>query len=337
MKTIDKHFFSPKLDFIAFSTYIPIVLIYLVLSTFNLDFTQSLPISMMFLGWLLVDGSHVYSTLFITYFDKEAFQESKTKLILTPVLLLAINCLLFYIKPLYFYRFLANLAMFHFIRQEFGWMKIASRLDDQLPDWIARVDRYCSYVMTVAPMALIMTRIDRTWYAKGDLFMIPEWLGNGIFMLLLPAVTIFLGVNIYHTYKTKTFNTAKLLVFINTMVSWYIAKIAGIHPTVAMFIIFMAHGIPYLFIAFKAERVSDKVPFLKKMGAWKYLAMYLFCVGIWLVAAQLHHNKVFRPFKTPGNFTGYFIIALAWTPAMSHFVIDGFIWKRKRKLVNKIG
>ena len=63
-----------------------------------------------------IDVSHVWSTLFRTYLDREEFAHHRTVLLRTPVLAF---CLLFIIaglSPSWFWRAMAYLALFHFIK-----------------------------------------------------------------------------------------------------------------------------------------------------------------------------------------------------------------------------
>ena len=68
-----------------------------------------------------VDVSHVWSTLFRTYLDREEFASHRTVLIRTPILAF---CLFFAIagfSSLWFWRVMAYLALFHFVKQQYGY------------------------------------------------------------------------------------------------------------------------------------------------------------------------------------------------------------------------
>src|SRR5262245_48645192 len=66
---------------------------------------------------LLVDVAHVYSTLYRTYFDPEEFQSRRTLYILIPIVAAVGGILLYGLSALTFWRALAYLAVFHFVRQ----------------------------------------------------------------------------------------------------------------------------------------------------------------------------------------------------------------------------
>ena len=67
-----------KIDLIAFTSCIPILIIYGILKYFNI-FPELANISStkMFWGWVFVDGSHVYSTIFVSYLDRDIVKKVK--------------------------------------------------------------------------------------------------------------------------------------------------------------------------------------------------------------------------------------------------------------------
>src|SRR5687768_6645822 len=89
MRLLGKYFFSPKIDILAFATFIPIYLLYcLFFETGFFSLPANPPFIFFVLGWTLVDGSHVYSTILVSYSDRSVFEKLKLVMILVPVLLL---------------------------------------------------------------------------------------------------------------------------------------------------------------------------------------------------------------------------------------------------------
>src|SRR5579859_1868584 len=76
---------------------------------------------------LLIDVAHVYSTLYRTYLDPVSFRRYRVPLLLIPLLGFIGGTLLYWWDGLLFWRVLAYLAVFHFIRQQYGFMRIYSR------------------------------------------------------------------------------------------------------------------------------------------------------------------------------------------------------------------
>ena len=67
-----------------------------------------------------IDVSHVWSTLFRTYFDREEFASHRAVLIRTPCLTFGLFFVLAGFSALWFWRVMAYLALFHFVKQQYG-------------------------------------------------------------------------------------------------------------------------------------------------------------------------------------------------------------------------
>ena len=92
----------------------------------------------------------MYSTLFKTYFIKEEFIKRKRLFITIPLLSLLIGFIFFQIGDLFFWSALALVAVFHFIRQQYGFMRIYSRFEkDRVSGYI---DKIAIYNATIYPM-----------------------------------------------------------------------------------------------------------------------------------------------------------------------------------------
>jgi|GEM_PF-3042746 len=100
---------------------------------------------------LLIDVAHVYSTLYRTYFDKNAFQQKRALLTTAPLLAFVSGMLLYSITGLFFWRVLAYLAVFHFVRQQYGFLRIYSQ-KEPFPAWYARLDTTVIYTATLYPI-----------------------------------------------------------------------------------------------------------------------------------------------------------------------------------------
>jgi hypothetical protein len=339
MRPLGKYFFSLKTDILAFTSFIPIYIIYaLCFETGWVQLPPSPPFHFLLLGWLLVDGSHVYSTLLVSYTDKDIWERLKPLMIGVPIFLVVTAFAFRYSgSPELFIYFLAYLAMIHFIRQEFGWMKIATRFDPAAPAWLQHLDKTTSYAMTILPM-LWFTRESQKgfWYQSGDLIAIPDGIATFALNSYFPLITLFLAANFYHSYRTKTINISKYLVFINTFFGWYMAKVYVQNIYLAIWLMIFHHGLPYYFIVFKTERVTKKISFFEKLGKLKYPVLYLLCVGIFYLFLYGHSNPYAAHLKK-NEFLKALLYGISVMPQMTHFILDGFIWKQKYAIVKKVG
>lgn len=341
MKLLGKYFFSPKIDLLAFCSFIPIYFLFLLIDkTQVIQLPKNPPFLFLLWGWIIVDGSHVYSSLLVTYGDKDMYRQLKTYMWGIPLVIMVTAFTLSYIgKAQYFYYLLAYSAMIHFIRQEFGWMKIASKLDSSTPKWLYYTDVCTSYSMTILPLLwAIRDTVVAQWYRPGDVFGVPLVVAEWALKCFWPIVSVFLLANAYHTFKTKTFNSSKMLVFLNTLFGWYIAKTFTTNPYLAGWFFIFHHGLPYYFIVFKTERVSSQYNWVKSIGKFKFPIMYLGCVLVFYLFLMAHSGNSFvYALKKSHPIFFSLVYCISIMPQLTHFILDGMIWKKKYGLVGGVG
>src|SRR4051812_34783465 len=73
---------------------------------------------------LLIDVAHVWSTGFRVYFDRIELRRRPWLYALTPIAGFVIGVVVYSQGELNFWRLLAYLAVFHFIRQQYGWVAL---------------------------------------------------------------------------------------------------------------------------------------------------------------------------------------------------------------------
>ncbi|HTK37437.1 MAG TPA: hypothetical protein VL325_03000, partial [Pyrinomonadaceae bacterium] len=76
---------------------------------------------------LLIDVAHVWSTSFRVYFDKEELKRRLWLYLLVPVFGYALGVALYSEGALTFWKVLALVAVFHFERQQYGWVALYRR------------------------------------------------------------------------------------------------------------------------------------------------------------------------------------------------------------------
>ena len=112
---------------------------------------EALPVA----GWviliLLIDVAHVYSTLYRTYFDQHALKEQRSLLWMIPFFSFIAGVLLYAMDDILFWRSLAYVAVFHFVRQQYGFMRVYSRKEINSKLFSA-IDSFTIYYATLYPM-----------------------------------------------------------------------------------------------------------------------------------------------------------------------------------------
>ena len=138
----------------------------------EMEATRDVPLWVWVCFVLLIDVAHVYATLFRTYLDPKAFTEQRTLLLTAPLLCWIVGSVLYSIDGLYFWRVLAYLAVFHFIRQQFGFLKLYSRREPPSFATFKWLDVSLIYLATLYPLMFWHTHLPRnfSWFIEEIFF-----------------------------------------------------------------------------------------------------------------------------------------------------------------------
>lgn len=305
-------------------------------------------------AWLIfilgIDVTHVYSTLFRSYFNREEIQENKNILILTPVLVWLVGVALYSISAMAFWRTLTYVAVFHFIRQQYGFLRLYTRTESlsQRHYWI---DQILIYTVTLYPIVHWHTELPREfhWFMEGDFFAgLPTFFGKlafGFYIFMIGLYFVHEGVKLK---SGRPFNLPKNILVLSTTLTWYFGIIYFNNDLIFTMTNVIAHGVPYIALVwFYGERHSKKIsgPFI--FGKLDYRCFFvkfslplflgfLFILGyleegLWAGFIWREHLEIFKPFaKLPlvsEKDSLSILIPLLTVPQATHYVLDGFIWK----------
>lgn len=299
-----------------------------------------------FFIWLFlivfVDVAHVYSTLFKTYFVKEEFRKRKKLYIIIPVIGFVLGLVLYQFGSLFFWSALALVAVFHFIRQQYGFMRIYARKE---PDTISKkIDELAIYSATIYPM-LYWFKTPRvfTWFMTNEftwMQKLPDYRPY-ILVVYLSIVGIWVLKTLYLWNKNKSFNIPKNMIIIGTYLSWYFGIVYFNNDLIFTLLNVLSHGIPYIALIYIREiKQKDEVQ-LKKLSIFKTSLGIILFVGViiglaffeellWEVLVWRENISVNAIF--PSLSFQQFLIPLLVVPQLTHYLLDGFIWKKPEKI-----
>ncbi|MFW0737626.1 hypothetical protein [Flavobacterium sp. T12S277] len=296
-----------------------------------------------FYTWLFlivfIDVAHVYATLFKTYFVKSEFQKDRKRLILLPVICFLTGLVLFSFGSLVFWSFLAYVAVFHFIRQQYGFMRLYARKEEKtrVSAWM---DNLTIYAATVYPMLFWFFSSKRkfNWFVENEFF---RFENQAILEILFWAYIAILSLYVIRTtivsVKTKFFNIPKNSIILGTVLSWYFGIVYFNDDLIFTLLNVVSHGIPYMALVYFKE-IDGKSS--KEIGALAYLKRYngiLIYIGILVLIAFseefLWEFFVWNENITVSNFDfsgwQFLLVPLLSVPQFTHYILDGFIWKSK--------
>lgn len=298
-----------------------------------------------FYTWLLlivfVDVAHVYSTLFKTYFVKAEVQKRKLLYYGIPVVSLGLGIFLFQFGDLVFWSALALIAVFHFIRQQYGFVRVYARFEPN--NRSKKMDEVAVYAATIYPM-LYWFKTPRafTWFVNNEfdwLRNLPDYMGF-ITILYILILAIWIINTIAVSIKTGQFNIPKITLIAGTYLSWYFGIVYFNNDLLFTFLNVISHGIPYITLIYIRE-IKQKE---KHSSGWLAVltsasGIFIF-IGIILVFAFLEEflwetlvwNEHFSMNLTISEGLLPFLIPLLAVPQLTHYLLDGFIWRKPKKV-----
>lgn len=290
---------------------------------------------------LAVDVSHVYSTLYRTYWDAARRKHQAILLLLTPIFCYTAGVFLYALSAGAFWRIMAYLAVFHFIRQQYGFMRLYSRGQIQ-PKYFRALDACTVYVLTLHPMVYWHTHsMSIQWFTAHDFFTLPSWMYALSQALYLACLVLYFCKEAYLIYHSRQFNLNKNLVILGTGVSWYAGIILFEEDFAFTALNVLSHGIPYMALVWMTARKETAVSGIKKIlfskGSvlWFILSLLLLAYveeGWWDALVWQEHATLFplSRYLQDFDFSGiwWWLIPLLSLPQTTHYVLDGFIWRR---------
>lgn len=340
--------FSPGLDALAFG--LPAVLSLLVVVWLWARGELSQPVGPLgwFLAVLLVDVAHVYATIYRVYGNPVELRRRLGLYLAVPALAYVGGVFLYAVSALTFWRVLAYLAVFHFIRQQYGWVALASRKAPAVSAAWARRDRILDglavYVGTGYPLLYWHTHLPRRfhWFVDGDFV---GWLGGewGLSLLAVGKL-VWLAVGALwlvrqgqRLFVERQLAATKLVVMTTTWATWYVGMVSFDSDLAFTITNVLPHGIPYFVLIFRYRQREAQRPPLRtalsvvRATAWFYLPL----VALSFVEEGLWDRLVWheRPMLFPGDELTLsaallmLLVPLLACPQATHYLLDAWIWK----------
>jgi hypothetical protein len=299
---------------------------------------------------VFIDVAHVYSTLYRTYFNPGNFKKQYTLLISIPISCYVVGVILYRFDALWFWRILAYLAVYHFIRQQYGFMRLYSR-NENSTRLFATIDKIAIYTATLYPLLFWHLNSGRNfnWFVEGDFFTFKnDLLLRYSAMMYVFIIAVYSIKEFLLAISKKWVNIPRNMIIIGTFLSWYFGIVYFNGDIAFTTLNVISHGIPYMALIWFFERKKAGDNALKhkiidlcfgKFGIFYFLLILILFAyleeGLWDGLVWKEHQSAFKPFSILPQITNSkllsLLIPLLALPQATHYVLDGFIWKVKNK------
>ncbi len=306
---------------------------------------QETPLPFWILSVLMIDVAHVWSTIYLSYFRGIELRSRPARYIFAPLaaFLLAYSSAAHSFQA--FWTMLAYLAVFHFVRQQYGWVALYQRRQASIAAFDYYLDRIVIYVATLGPVFWWHLHLPRRfdWFLPGDFFRIEGsewlkvlfWIVYGLFLSLYVLRQLSLYIQQRQVFWGKN------IVVVSSALCWGIGIIATNSDWAFTVTNVIIHGVPYMaFVWITARGLHQKHAFRGALFSvfekkrWLFFLLILFALAYveeWGWDRSLWHtHQVLFPGPEIDVSKAWVpvVVAILSLPQITHYILDGLIWRR---------
>ncbi len=297
-------------------------------------------------AWLFlvlgVDVSHVWSTLYRVYLDGAELRRRPFLYAAAPAAAYGLGVLAHQVSADFFWRALAYVAVWHFVRQQVGWMVLYGRRAKS-PEWELRLDRLAVYAATLGPVVWWHANLPRPfwWFKEGDFVGgLPPWTGTAALAVHGAVLLAWLGVAAARRARGVPLHVGKLLLLLATWLAWFGGIVWARSDFAFTVMNVVLHGVPYLALVYRYARgreaeggygalralVRAGVPgFLGVLLALAYLEELAWDRLVWRERPQFFGESA----VDLGAVALSLVVPLLSLPQTTHYLLDGFVWRTR--------
>lgn len=285
---------------------------------------------------LLVDVAHVYATGFRVYFDPGELRRRPWLYAGVPAACFVIAAAAYSEGEMLFWRLLAYLAVFHFVRQQYGWVALYRSKAGERESWSKWIDSAAIYLATIYPLVYWHSELplNFSWFRPDDFVPLPAWMALSLAPVYWLSLAAYALKSMWQWRRGRP-NPGKDIVVATTAVCWHVGIITFNSDYAFAVTNVVIHGVPYIVLVYWYV-MSRQVERPRPWTAWKAAVVLLATIWVLAYAEELlwdrydNHQRgwLFGPYADAGLWRALLIPALA-VPQLTHYVLDGFIWRRR--------
>lgn len=296
-----------------------------------------------------VDVAHVWSTGWRVYADPDELRRRTALYLGIPAAAYAAGVVLYTAGDLVFWRVLAYLATFHFVRQQYGWVALYRRKngenDEPGAGWERRLDAATIYGATLAPLLFWHATLPKEfhWLIAGDYAAgLPAWAGPAALAAFCALFLAWLAKEARRLATGRPVSWGKALVVVTTALLWHVGIVVLDSDFAFAVTNVLAHGVPYFGLVLLSQRkaaaaraAEGRRPVLADLGA-RHAALFLAPLALlalleewgWDRLVWHDHGALFPGAPVdPGPVLLGLLVPLLALPQATHYLLDAWIWK----------
>lgn len=288
-----------------------------------------------------VDVAHVWATAFRVYLDPEERARRPGLYTAVPLACYAAGVLLYSASAGAFWRVLAYVAVFHFVRQQYGWVALYRRRLGQRGRLDRVLDDAAIYSATLYPLLYWHAHLPREfeWFIAGDFLPgLPKAAADWLWPVHVLITAAYVLRQLQLLASGRPVSAGKNLIVASTWLSWYVGIVVFDSDYAFTVTNVLVHGIPYLGLVWVYGRSrwrnapSGTGRFFTPRAWPLYLGVLVavaFCEE-WLWDRFVWHDH-------PGLFPGpdlaatgvmlALLVPLLALPQATHYVLDAWVWR----------
>jgi len=313
--------FGAGLDFVSFLA-IPLAVAILLTMVFGPALT-AVTSAILFVCF---DLFHVYVGIGTAWVFPDQWTNRRLFYFGFPALCFAAYSGLFALSPGLFAMIYAYASIFHFSRQQIGWMRATGRRGLFFSSWESTLNDLAIYSATFGFVAYrVFDRPGATWFVEGDLGFLSFLPSKGILAFALVVNAAYLVWQTIIAIKHKYVNVSKNLVWFTTFLVWGVSFVMFKAVTVgAVALIVVHHASPFVVLSFFYVRHRRQEGHRSYFGPFAFLAV---------AGAALMLSSMEQAVSAEWSFLSYFSNLRFIEPFLAmiatyHYAIDSFFWRQ---------
>jgi len=305
-------------------------------------------------AWLLfvvgIDVAHVHGTTLRVYLTARELLRRPALYLGVPALALLVSSVAYAHAPQLFWRLLAYLAVFHFIRQQVGWARLYRKRAHERSLLDARLDEATLYVSMLYPLLVWHARLptDFEWFVPGDFVQwsdvlrdlapasrwraLPQQLASTASILWAGLLGSFCLRQLQLRHRGIPFRTGKLLLVATTASTWFCGIVLFANDFAFTVTNVVAHGVPYMAMSYRVTRSAPFTwgPLARSSLIYVCALLSLALAEEWLWDASVwhEHTAIFPAFRgLSAHALEQILVPLLALPQIVHYILDAYLWR----------